>query len=357
MMRQLLSILIISLLYGCSSQEKAETADNRKSPRIRKQIQLINPSGNMTLTLGETVDFEIKHREGAQIDSAFLVTDEDTVQLSDNQVKYTHSYSVGKPNLKIIAYSNGEQETVYPSVTYLSPKEPQNLSYQIVQRYPHDEEAYTQGLFFVEDQLYESTGQNGNSSLRKVDFNTGEVGNIINLDNQYFGEGSTFINDKIYLLTWTSQVCFVYNLNFELQTQFNYSTQGWGLTTYGDKLLMSDGSEKIYLINPNDFSILKTIQVYDHKGKVTQLNELEYMNGKLYANIYGEDRIAIIDPVSGIVEGNIDFRGIIDRQTYRGYDYAMNGIAKGPDGRIFVTGKLWPELFEIILLPNSNNPT
>lgn len=351
----IIALIWMCLSVACSSDSHQDKQSEVKSPRIRKQVDLINPQGSSTLKLGEPALFQIAHRENIRIDSAFLEVGKMSIRFKNDSATFTNSETVGKPDFKITAYFQGQVETLYPSITYLSPSAPELRSYQIIKRYPHDQSAYTQGLFFIENQLYESTGQNGSSSLRKVNLNTGEVNQIMNLDDKYFGEGSTYVNDKIYLLTWTSQVCFVYNTDFELQTQFNYTTQGWGLTNDGSHLYMSDGTEKIYVIRPDDFSISRTLQVYDDKGKVTQLNELEWVENQLYANIYGEDRIAIIDPESGMVLAYVDCRGLVDRSVYKGYDYAFNGIASNAAGKLYVTGKLWPELFEI-QIKSTNNP-
>lgn len=222
-------------------------------------------------------------------------------------------------------------------------------TYQIVNIYPHDREAFTQGLVYENGFLYEGTGLNGRSSLRRVELETGEVLQIHELEDQYFGEGITIWQDRIVQLTWQSGIGFVYDKEtFAPQGTFTYTTQGWGITHDGSQLIMSDGSATLYLWDPETFAEIGQVQVYDEKGPVNRLNELEYIDGLVYANVWLTDRVAIIDPQTGQVMAWIDLSGLLEPEDLDPPVDVLNGIAYDPrNERLFVTGKLWPKLFEI----------
>lgn len=216
---------------------------------------------------------------------------------------------------------------------------------------PHDSSAYTQGLFFENDQLFESAGQYGSSSLRKVALDTGEVGQRLDLEEKYFAEGSCILNGKLYMLTWLEGVCFVLNPDtFETVRSFQHRRQGWGLTTDGSSLIMSDGSAQLYFKNPDTFVDERSVTVRLDGKSVNYLNELEYIDGKVWANVYGKTDILIIDPTSGTVEGVIDcssLEGMLD--STEDID-VLNGIAYRPATKeIFLTGKYWPNMFSVSL--------
>jgi glutamine cyclotransferase len=227
---------------------------------------------------------------------------------------------------------------------------PLNYSYDIVNVYPHDENAFTQGLVFEDGILFESTGLYGQSTLRRVELDTGMVIQLYALPDQFFGEGITVLDDKIIQLTWQSNRGFVYDKHsFDLLQEFSYPTEGWGITHDDSSLIMSDGTATLYFLNPETFEKVSQIEVYD-VGPVTELNELEFINGEVYANIWKEDKIAIINPQSGQVTGWIDLEGIQDLENLDGND-VLNGIAyDAEEDRLFVTGKGWSQLFEINLI-------
>jgi glutamine cyclotransferase len=225
-------------------------------------------------------------------------------------------------------------------------------TYEVVNAYPHDSDAFTEGLAFDNGFLYESTGLYGHSSLRRVSLETGEVLQVRVLPYQYFGEGITIYGDKIIQLTYQSEVGFVYNKeSFELLGEFHYPTEGWGITTDGKRLIMSDGTSTLHFLDPETFEEIGHIDVYDKGTPVSGLNELEYVNGELYANVWPTDSIAIIAPESGQVVGWIDLAGLLNpRHLVKPVD-VLNGIAYDQQNdRLFVTGKLWPKLFEIKLI-------
>ena len=224
--------------------------------------------------------------------------------------------------------------------------------YRVVNTFPHDPQAFTQGLVYDRGDLLEGTGLRGRSSLRRVDLETGAVLQRRDLPAQFFGEGVALVDDRIYQLTWTSQQGFVYDRDsFDLLDSFTYPTQGWGLTYDGQRLIMSDGSDALYFRDPVTFAELSRIQVRDGATPVTRLNELEYVQGEVWANVWLTDRVARIDPQTGQVTGWIDLSGLLSPQEQAAAD-VLNGIAYDPQtDRVFVTGKLWPKLFEIELVP------
>jgi glutamine cyclotransferase len=228
-----------------------------------------------------------------------------------------------------------------------------NYTYEVVQTYPHDPAAYTQGLVYYQGALYESTGLNGLSSIRKVELQTGQVLKKVDVPAQYFAEGLAILNGQAYQLTWQSQRAFVYNLDsFQLLNTLNYPGEGWGLTHDGRSLIMSDGTNQIRFRNPGNFQVERSISVTDGALPVASLNELEYIKGEIYANVWQTDRIARIDPQSGRVLAWINLSGLLTAEDRMRNVDVLNGIAYDEaQGRLFVTGKLWPKLFEIRLKP------
>lgn len=241
-----------------------------------------------------------------------------------------------------------------PSATPTSPPQPPIASYEVLNTYPHDPNAFTQGLIYEDGWLYEGTGLNGRSTLRKVVLETGEVVQSIDLDSQHFGEGITSFGDRIYQLTWQSQIGFIYDkATFEQVGTFSYLTEGWGLTHDGTHLIMSDGSATIFFLDPETLTTVRTITVTDPNGPVMRLNELEYVEGEIYANIWQTDVIVRISPTTGDVLGWISLSGLLSEQDRQEHQVdVLNGIAYDPvNKRLFVTGKLWPKLFEIRIVP------
>jgi len=229
---------------------------------------------------------------------------------------------------------------------------PPVYTYEVVNEYPHDPSAFTQGLAFHGGVLYEGTGLKGRSSLRKVALETGEVLRKRDLAYRYFGEGVTVVGDEIIQLTWRSHVGFVYDRDtFERLREFSYPTEGWGLTHDGLNLIMSDGTAMLRFLDPATFEEVAQLEVRDGDGPVRRLNELEYIGGEIYANVWQTDRIARISPRSGRVVGWIDLTGLLKPEDGTGSEGVLNGIAyDGLGERLFVTGKRWPKLFEIRLV-------
>ncbi|PTX16700.1 Glutamine cyclotransferase [Halanaerobium congolense] len=239
-----------------------------------------------------------------------------------------------------------------PKISAVNFEEITNLEYDILAEYRHDVEAFTQGLEIHNNYLFEGTGLYGKSSLRKVEIKSGKVLKKINLNKKYFGEGITILNNKIYQLSWKEQTAFVYDLNFSLLNKFKYQGEGWGLTNDGQQLIMSDGSEYIYFRDPDTFQINKIIKVEVNNQSLKNINELEYLNGFIYANIWQKDYILKIDAESGVVKAYLDLSNILD-QKYKETADVLNGIAYDPQTETFlVTGKLWPKIYRIKLKNN-----
>ncbi len=220
-----------------------------------------------------------------------------------------------------------------------------------LREYPHDTAAYTQGLFFYAGRMYESTGQYGRSSLRIVDFASGKVLRKLDFARKYFGEGSAVLDGKIYVLTWTNRVAFVYDAaTLAYEKAYSYPREGWGITTDGKSLIASDGSSRLYFLSP-DFKLHKSLDVKMNGRPVKYLNELEWIDGKIWANVYMTDMIVIINPEDGRVEAAIDCSGLLPKSLRTADTDVLNGIAHDPaTGRIWLTGKNWPRLYEVELV-------
>ena len=228
--------------------------------------------------------------------------------------------------------------------------EPQVRHYdlEVVAEYPHDTGSYTQGLFFNEGQMYESTGLHGKSTFRKVDLDSGKALEKLDFDKKYFVEGSVMWEDNLYILTWESRLAFIYDANtLEYKSTWKYPREGWGITTDGKHLIASDGSANLYFMDGN-FAQKKKVLVTIEGRPVRFLNELEYIDGKIWANVYTSDEIVIINPKDGKIEGVIDCRGLLPKQLRTPDTDVLNGIAyDDEDGKIYLTGKNWPKLYEV----------
>lgn len=221
---------------------------------------------------------------------------------------------------------------------------------EVVKAYPHDTGSYTQGLFWHDGSLYESTGLNGKSTFRKVDLQSGKALTKLPFNRKYFVEGSVILGDKLYILTWTNKVIFIYDANtLEYLSTYSYPREGWGLTTDGKSLISSDGSSRIYFLTP-ELKFERSINVTLNGRAVRYLNELEWIDGRIWANVYTTDTIVIINPDTGIVEATVDCEGLLPERLRTSDTDVLNGIAVDSEGRIFLTGKNWPELYEVKLV-------
>lgn len=226
-----------------------------------------------------------------------------------------------------------------------------SYTYEVVRELPHDTNAFTQGLIFYKGSFYESTGLQGRSTLRLVEIDTGKVLKNIAVPSDYFAEGMTIFQGKIYQLTWLNQKGFVYDLGtFEKEKEFSYYGEGWGLTTDEKNLILSDGTDKIRFIDPFNFEVLKTISVSENGQPIPAINELEYIKGQIFANVWQTDRVIVIDPSNGKVVASIDLTGILKASDRTNQEDVLNGIAyDASKDKLYVTGKLWPKIFEIKL--------
>lgn len=224
-------------------------------------------------------------------------------------------------------------------------------SLEVVAEYPHDTESYTQGLFFHDGQMYESTGLHGRSTFRKVDMQTGQALKRLDFDNKYFVEGSVMWKGNLYILTWETKLAFVYDAEtLEYKSTWKYPREGWGITTDGKQLIASDGSTYLYFMDEN-FALDRKVRVTIEDRPVRLLNELEYIDGKIWANVYTSDEIVIINPKDGRIQGIVDCRGLLPKQLRTPTTDVLNGIAYNPaDGKIYLTGKNWPKLYEVRLV-------
>ena len=239
-------------------------------------------------------------------------------------------------------------ESPLPTTSNVTPV----YTYKVVNNYPHDQNAFTQGLVFEDGALFEGTGLYGHSTLRRVELDTGDILQVHELPAQFFGEGITIYGSKIIQLTWKSGIGFIYDKDsFELLREFDYPTEGWGITHDGERLIMSDGSSTLHFLEPETLEEIGRIEIYDNDGPVTGLNELEYVQGEIYANVLQTDHIARIAPQTGEVLGWVELQGLINPEEYAEPIDVLNGIAyDAENNRLFVTGKLWPKLFEIELV-------
>ena len=306
---------------------------------------LIN-SSNSSISLDNEITIDIKSSTNKVIDSVnYFLNDIKTtnkIKLNDNKV--------GENLAKVDIYSNGKKFSLNKKFDIFSNIKPELMTYEIVEEYRHDQEAYTQGLEIYNNFLFESTGLNGKSSVRKINMKSGEILDIINLDYEYFGEGLTILNDRIYQLTWKNRIGFIYDLDLNKIATFNYknSQEGWGLCNDGEYLYKSDGTSKIWRLNPNTLEEIDFVDVMTDKSRIKNINELEFIDGKIYANTYqfNRDVVIVINPSNGVVEKVIDFSGIRDKVLQTPDIDVMNGIAYNR-GKIFVTGKNCNKVFEV----------
>jgi len=305
-----------------------------------------------SLRFGDTLAPKIKAKKDASYAQVDWYWDAKPVSMPlpiDTQRLGTHTLEA------VVAHQSGV-DTLRQKITLVANTPPVLYTYKILNTFPHDQEAYTQGLEFIGDTLFESTGLRGKSTLRKVAFESGTLLENKPLDDQYFGEGLTLLNNKIYQLTWQSKKGFVYDqgtLNMERAFDFQKSIEGWGLCNDGHYLYKSDGSNRIWKLDPKSGNEISFIEVMTHRSALNKLNELEWVDGKIYANTYQFDKEVglIIDPSTGKVEGVIDFSGLIEKVTQHPQLNVLNGIAYHPKRKtFFVTGKNWDTLFEVELI-------
>lgn len=325
------------LLWTCGDNPKGK----------KSNFSITTDVKNNTIALGKTVRLSIENPKNKTISG--ITYKINSKEIGENFKVEDIPLGV-HPITAMVTYGDTTEETV-TNLTVLNDIAPKIYGYRILNEYPHDITSYTQGLEFYQGDLYESTGQYGKSKLRKVDYKTGKVLNNINLERQYFGEGLTILDNKLYQLTWKESIGFIYDLDtFEKTGSFNYgkSKEGWGLCNDGKVIYKTDGTNKIWRLNPSTLAEEDYIQVYTNTGKIDSLNELEYIDGKIFANIYQRNGVLIINPENGAVEGVIDFSPLQKLVKQHPSLDVLNGIAYNPETKtIFVTGKDWDKLFEV----------
>ncbi|MDR1582040.1 MAG: glutaminyl-peptide cyclotransferase [Prevotellaceae bacterium] len=358
LIRFFLGIILSICLVSCISckNNSAETRIRKGKTVEKKLFALANPKNGVTLKSengGVIFSLDVKSlADSVKMDSCILNIDgkyHSTYHSLPHEVSLS-PIKMGVRRMSMSVYSaNNVVETILFNLKIVPASIPTLYKYKVVKEFPHDDNAYTQGLFYSDGFLYEGTGQKGHSSLRKVEFETGKVVLQKSLDNRYFGEGICLHNGKIYQLTWENRVGFIYNYqDFEQTGKFNYNTEGWGITGDGTNLWMSDGTSNIYKLNPDNMNVIEQIEVYTDQGAEQYINELEYINDQIWANVYTKDYILIINPETGEATGKIDLAGILKKELRKQNTDVLNGIAfdKGQN-RIFVTGKNWSKLFEL----------
>jgi glutamine cyclotransferase len=354
-----LLLLIWTLSCSGRSGKTKETGDqptrvlNEEIPV--KLIKILSPDEDAGFKLKQPVKITLALEDKKTVPDSVIIyfNGKYVTTIKSDPWEYTvppaFTVTTGRKSFKVAAYIGGRSKnTITRFIVIYSDIVPKKYGYKVIHTYPHDREAFTQGLFYDNGVLFEGTGENA-SSLREVNLETGKVVRQLNLDNSLFGEGIALCRERIYQVTWKSKVGFIYNKSdFKLINKIYYPTEGWGLTTMDDKIVMSDGTNVLYFYEPEMFTVISKIEVYDNEKKRDSLNELEYINGEIWANIWINNHIARIDPATGKVLGYIDLKGILPTADRDAETDVLNGIAYDSKGnRIFVTGKRWPKLFEI----------
>lgn len=349
----LMSFAVAALLLA-SCEDKKSTD--------KTTFQFDSSKLNQTYDLNQSVPLQIKNVEGVIIDSVVYYANSKRIgsALKNEVFNFAlESERYGPKKLTAEIFADGDSNAAQLKIDVYPQDTPKVLSFDIVNEYPHDQKAYTQGLEFYGDVLIESTGNGasektgnkGVSSIRKVDPKTGKVLQIVTLDDVYFGEGATVLNDEIYQLTWQHNEGYVYDVNtLEKKRTFKYfqNMQGWGLVTDGEQLYMTGGDPNIYKVNPTDFSMIDYVTVATNSSIIPAINEMEWVNGKIFANVYTQDAIAIIDPKTGAVEGVLNLSSLKDKVAHHDDLDVLNGIAYNKKSDTFyVTGKNWGTMFEI----------
>lgn len=315
----------------------------------RYNMELTTPK---QLKINQKLSISVKEKDSKPIDSIWYYLD--GKRLASNKNIDISKLKLGKHAVSATVFYGTKQKQLTNTIYFLSDRVHDSYSYEIINEYPHDPKAFTQGLEYYNGFLYESTGQNGESSLRKVELKTGKVLKKFDFEDKYFGEGMTIFGNELFVLTWQSKKGFIFDLEtFEKKGEFFYgsSEQGWGLTHNADELIKSDGTERIWFLNPKNQKEQSYIEVYSNKGKISKINELELINGQIYANRWQSEKIIMINPKNGALKGIINLEGLQAKAGQKGDDNVLNGIAYDKENdRLFVTGKRWNKLFEIKLI-------
>lgn len=340
--------LLITILLGLTL---ANCGDDRKTKE--GYFSFNETSFKPKYTQNDKVDLEILNAKEKTIDSIIFYANDEKVFSVKGNTKSQLDLSgkkLGYQHLKALIYFDGDTISTKTRIELVATNAPKLLKYEIVNTFPHDVGAFTQGYEFYKDTLIESTGREGTSYVAKTDFKTGKVYKKVDLDQRYFGEGITVLNDKIYQLTWQNVEGFIYDAKTMKKIksfQYDKKIEGWGLTNDGKYLYQSDGTEKIWKMDPETLKLIDYVNVYTNDSKIKSVNEIEWINGKIYGNIWQRDAIAVINPSNGAVESVLDLSALRAKTSAKIED-VLNGIAYNPKTKtIFVTGKNWDKAFEI----------
>ncbi len=337
-------------LYSCNNNQNStnNTANDTLSNNNISYVNFIKPKPLSLYTIGDKIEIKTNISTEITPDSSTIKIN-NIIQSVENNFILTDSCHTGKNNIQIKIWSKGKEYVSNVTVILLSNVIPEKYTYKIIKSYPHNIKSYTQGLIYENGFMYEGTGQYGESTLQKYKLQNSELIQSYNLPENVFGEGIVIYKNKIFQLTWQSQIAFEFDKpTFKLINKFNFNTEGWGITNLGENLIMSDGSNTLYVLNPETFSEISKIEVYDNIGPVNQLNELELIDGKIYANVYQTDNIVIIEPKNGKIIGKIDCKGLLDKLKVTDEVDVLNGIAWDEQNKkLFLTGKLWPQIYEV----------
>jgi glutaminyl-peptide cyclotransferase len=357
----LLLFLTIAATLSCGNSNQSGTITQiaESSQPLIDYLNIESPANGQFLTPGNVNTISLKKLSNEAAFDSFRVFAAGQRLFSKNNLDLnlpwnTKGLAPGNKTISLEVFEKGnlvQNKTI--SVFLLSDIKPIQYTYRIIKTYPHDKQAYTQGLIYENGLLYESTGEYGQSSMRKVKLATGEVLSNVTVANVYFAEGLALFNNKFYQLTWREHTGFIYDKNtLRLLDKFSFPySEGWGLTFDGKHFIMSNGSSTFYFINPADFSEAGCIEIVSNKKPYTYVNEMEYINGQVYANIYQTNEIIIFDPLTGKVLGEIDFSGLLKEEDKQPNLDVLNGIAFNPENKhLYITGKNWPKLFEVELV-------
>jgi glutaminyl-peptide cyclotransferase len=347
-----LVVALLLLLVRCSGEEPEP--DNNSLIHPEAQLKIEGLKNEDSFTIGESIPIEISIKDVAKVQNLEIYV-ADTLYASGleskNQVVTIETKNANPGFVPIrVSYQdeNGEARNDSRTVVLFSDVVPEQKKATKVAALPHLNTSYTQGLEFYKGQLYEGTGQFGQSVLASVDLLTGKHNNVHQVEGTYFGEGITILNDTIYQLTWREHTCFVYDMQFNPLYEHSFTGEGWGLCNDGKSIIMTNGTHEVVWRNPRTFEVEKKIDVFDDQQSYEQLNEIELINGRLFANVYGENYIIEIDTATGKVLTKIDCSAIEKEGRVIGAD-VLNGIAYNPaNGKTYLTGKWWPKLFEVI---------
>jgi glutaminyl-peptide cyclotransferase len=350
----------VGIFSCCSSNQTHSVTKAGDTSKKSLLFSVVSPSSNDIVRLGQSFNIKLKSTKNLVPDSVVVLENNKKVQGQKvSALEYTCTSidkTCGRKNVEInVYYSDTLSESHRVSITKLPTEAPKELKYKVIRKLQHDPEAYTQGLIYYKGLLYESTGMPNRSSLRCIDPKTGEILRKRKLEPQYFGEGIALIGNEIFMLTYREHKGFVFNLSdFELIREFDMQTdEGWGLATDGKKLILTDGSAYVYYFAPEYFTLENQIEVCNNQRLVNNLNELELTPEGLYANVYGENYIVLIDLETGTVIKTLDLSAIYPDNIPKDMDHVLNGIAYDRNSKTFyVTGKEWPVMYEISILSN-----